>query len=243
MKQGSFRKGLIIILALAFAAGCFGCAKKVDKHKSRKKTESETYRFVATYRKDEVDEDSLGDIRTEGDLNECDPGNMLHYLGFYRGLDYVTIVFDDTSPIDLHNAELAAEMDSRMPARPARLEGVIYRESEGKKYVTFKFLTDYYDNYGEHEQIDSVGNWSRFYFPISEDEPMSFYYVIAEELPPQYDRAPEIEVGQYIQRQEIEQSYWMDYRYDRITEAYSGNTGRWEREEVTDQMTNNMPLE
>ena len=33
---------------------------------------------------------------------------MHRYIGYYQGLDFVTLVFEKKSPISLHNAELYA---------------------------------------------------------------------------------------------------------------------------------------
>lgn len=74
------RKTITAVLILSFLVFVPGCGS-IEKR-------GYTYRYVVEDSSDEITVDDLGDIRTDGDLNECNPQNMLKYEGFYRGPDY-----------------------------------------------------------------------------------------------------------------------------------------------------------
>ena len=81
-----------LILVISVLALCFsGC--------SNEKT-GFTYKFVVLEKADEVKTEDLGELRTDGDFHKVNPNNMLKYLGYYSGLDFVTLVFDQSSQMD-----------------------------------------------------------------------------------------------------------------------------------------------
>lgn len=63
-------------------------------------------------------------MNNSGEFNECNPKNMLKFEGFYRGLDFVTLVFDVSSPVGLRNVELFITNKVWLQQF---LEGILYR--------------------------------------------------------------------------------------------------------------------
>ena len=198
----------------------------------------ELHRFVAERKVDEVEEDSLGEIVTEGEFFEVNPDNMLCYKGAYKGLDYVTLVFDSSSPIDLENIELGI---SEHKYRHGYLDGILYQEKDGNKYITFKYETEFFEYPdGTVEQLDATKTAISFNLPTKAGEPMSFYLIrIKPIINTDYDAC----VSEYIQKEIVEQGNWTDYRYDVRTQYYDKETDSWREENIEDLMTDNMPLE
>ena len=182
--------------------------------------------------------ESLGEIKTDGEFREADPDNMLKYEGCYKGLDYVTLVFDDSSPITRENAELFITGEEWINSD---LEGVLYQEKGGRKYVEYAFRTRSNIKGGKSEQSDTVNIARSFKLPIKEDEPMTYYrVVIAPTKGINYFNAC---VEKCTQTGVIECSDWTDYTYDVERECYYEDSGKWEREDEKDLKTDNMPLE
>lgn len=234
----TFRKCLSVTLVSLMVMSCFaGCKKEKSAIRSGHH-DSKLYKFVVERKADEVTEDSLGDIVTEGDYYEADPRNMLSYTGAYKGLDYVTLIFDGNSPIGLDNIEMYLSKDSLLNRN---LDGILYREKDGSKYITFKYETtflEYPD--GTTEQFDSARSENSFTIPTKADEPMSYYLI---SIKPVQDSDYEAFVGEFVQKEVIEQSYWTDYKYDKVIQYYDKETGSWTEESTKDLYTDNMPLE
>ena len=140
-KNISFTTKIIVVLVLFSILLLNGCGS-IEKR-------GQTYKYVVHEKSGDVSFEDLGDIRTDGDFNKCNPKNMLKYEGFYKGPDYVTLVFDDSSPIGLRNVELFISEEVWLQQF---LEGILYRREHGKKYVGFKFKTVFH---GE-EQMDTA---------------------------------------------------------------------------------------
>ena len=228
---------LILCLTLSCFSGCNSASKKSSK-KSSKTQEAVTYRFVVLDKEDEVTEESLGDIRTDGDFTQCDSHNMLKYEGFYQGNDFVTLVFDESSKIDVQNVEMFVSERNWISSY---LEGVLYRCEDGKKYVEYKFETLEFEHEEGMVPFDSVGRNYLYKLPTVKSEPMSYYSIMIKhgQLDPGYD----CYVAECTQTSSIEQSYWTDYTYDMEIQYYHADTGKWETEKEKDCMTDNMPLE
>lgn len=233
----TFRKCLAVFLVALMAMSCFAGCKKVKSGRIRQR-DSKLYKFVVERKADEVTKDSLGDIVTEGDYYEADPNNMLCYTGAYKGPDYVTLIFDGNSPIDLENIELYISEDSLLNRN---LDGILYQEKDSSKYITFKYETkflEYPD--GTTEQFDSARSETSFTIPTKADEPMSYYIIRITPVP---NSDYEAFVGEFVQKEVIEQSYWTDYKYDKVIQYYDRETGSWTEESTKDLYTDNMPLE
>lgn len=234
----TFRKCLSVTLVSLMVMSCFaGCKKEKSAIRSGHH-DSKLYKFVVERKADEVTEDSLGDIVTEGDYYEADSRNMLSYTGAYKGLDYVTLIFDGNSPIGLDNIEMYLSED---PLLNRNLDGILYQEKGGSKYITFKYETtflEYPD--GTTEQFDSARSENSFTIPTKADEPMSYYLI---SIKPVQDSDYEAFVGEFVQKEVIEQSYWTDYKYDKVIQYYDKETGSWTEESTKDLYTDNMPLE
>lgn len=233
--SGSVKRFSVIVLALIMCASCFaGCVKK-DKDNGHSKS-SKTYRYVVLDKRDEVSKESLGDIRTDGDFNECSSKNMLDYKGYYKGLDYVTLVFDSSSPVGKENVDLFISEEIWINCY---LEGLLYREKGGNKYITFKFETCDLQYPGHVEQFNSAKNCRYFELPTEASEPMSHYFILIDSRWGDNDAS----IGECRQKEAVDQGYWTDYIYDKTAQYYYADSGKWESEISTGLMTNNMPLE
>ncbi len=229
---------IMTIIMSAFLVG--GCDMKTDNDK-----DAVTYRFVTEYkiRNGKITEDDLGDIRTDGEFVSYSPDNMLRYIGYYQGLDFVTLVFEKKSPISLHNAELYASNTDLTPTwPPVTVDGILYREECGKKYITFKFETRYHDKDGVQTQWDAVQGARCFMLPASETEPMSYFFINTGKSHNR-DENYCASAGRCTQKEVLERSYWTDYRFDMECDNYSVITNKWEHEISQDRITDNMPLE
>ena len=219
----------VILLGLITISGFSGCNMPDSLI-----GDGELHRFVTEWRADETAEDSLGEIVTEGEFYEVDPDNMLCYKGAYKGLDYVTLVFDSSSPVNVKNAELCV---SEHRNYNYFLEGVLYQEKDGNKYITFKYETIIYENGGQH---DAARGENAFILPTKADEPMSYYYIC---IKPLFNNDYEAIVSEGIQKEVVDRGYYTDYRYDETNQYYDIETNSWTEETLEDLMTDNMPLE
>lgn len=219
---------VLILSSIFLVPGCSSFEKR-----------GETIKYVVNRKSDEVSVDDLGDIRADGDFNECNPENMLKYVGYYKGPDYVTLVFDDSSPISIHNVELFISEEVWVSSF---LDGILYRNESGKKYVEFKFETVFHGS----SQMDTAKGAREFKLPTKESEYMSYYEICI--LPfvgfssIDYDAC----VAEYKQNEVVEQSgygfVWKDYKYDVVCQYYFADSDNWETEKYEDRMTDLAPV-
>ena len=231
---------ILCIMTIFMAVFAGGCDRKTDNDK-----DPVTYRFVTEYkiRNGEITEDDLGDIRTDGEFVSYSSDNMLRYIGYYQGLDFVTLVFEKKSPITLHNAELYASNNNLTPSwPPVTVDGILYREEDGKKYITFKFETRYNVSDGVQTQWDAVQGARCFILPASETEPMSYFFINTGKSY-KHDENYCASVGRCTQKDVLDRSTWTDYKYDFECDNYSVITNKWEHEILKDNITDNMPIE
>ena len=217
MKRTS--KCIALILAISVLALCFsGC--------SNEKT-GFTYKFVVLEKADEVKTEDLGEMRTDGEFHEINPNNMLKYLGYYSGPDFVTLVFDQSSPIGLLQQFH---------------EGVLYKKENGKKYVEFKFKTIFHN---KNNQMDTAKYSREFGFPYKASEPMSYYQVCILPFRGISDVEYDACVCKYVQKAVINQSgygfNWTDYKYDLELQYYFADSDKWETAMKKDMKTDHAP--
>ena len=221
-KEKIYRIVSVMLFVFAAMLNFTGCA------------DHELHRYVTEWKTDEIEEDSLGEIVTAGEFYEVDSNNMLRYKGAYKGLDYVTLVFDNSSPVNLENVELCISEQRNFNHF---FEGILYQEKDGNKYITFKYETIIYRTGGQHEATRGVNT---FILPTNAEEPMSYYLI---SIKPLFHEDYEAGVSEYIQKESVDRSYYTDYIYDVMTQYYDRETDRWTEEILEDLETNNMPLE
>ena len=233
MKKSVITKTLAVVLILSFMILMSGCGV-FEKH-------GYTYKYVVEDALDKISVDNLGDIRSDGDFNKCNPKNMLKYEGYYRGLDFVTLVFDDSSPVGLRNVELFITNKVWLQQF---LEGILYRRENGKKYVEFKFSTIIHS---ADNQMDTAKYSRGFRLPTKEAEEMSYYSITISPLPSMAfsDLKYDAFVAEYKQKEVIQQSgyglTWNDYKYDVVHQYYFADSDKWETVKEKDCMTNLAP--
>ena len=199
-KANIFRMASVIFLSYVILLNLTGCADR------------ELHRFVTEWKTDEIEEESLGEIMTEGEYCEVNPDNILSYKGTYKGPDYVTLVFDSSSPINLENVELCINEQKNYNFN---LNGILYQEKDGNKYITFKY--------------ESTQSEIAFILPTKTGEPMSYYLIC---IKPIFYKDYEANVSEYIQREVVERSYYTDYRYDVLTQYYDRESDSWTEEKT-----------
>lgn len=184
-------------------------------------------------------EAELGDIRTDGDYVGCNPDNMLKLQGVYTGPDFVTLVFDASSPVQPEQVKRYA--DTRYNGF---FQGVIYKRDLTCKYVTYQYETIIHKQ--TDEQMKTASKLS-VQFPLNDKDHESYYSVDFNGFKTRSYNPNVVEYDMCIvkktQTAVIEQSYWTDYKYDEIIQYYSHDTGKWTQKEAYDLRTNYMPLE
>ena len=188
---------------------------------------------------EDFSEAELGDIRTDGDYVGCNPDNMLKLKGVYTGLDFVTLVFDASSPVEPEQVRRFADKHYN-----AYFQGVIYKNDLACKFVTYQYKTIIF------EQTDTqmkTASKLAVQFYLSDNKPMSYYSIDFRGYKTSVKNPKMIEydlcILKRIQTGVIEESYWTDYTYDEIAQYYSHETGKWTQKETFGRRTNNMPLE
>jgi len=184
----------------------------------------------------------LGGIVMEGEFISCNSDNLLKFEGYYKTLDTITLVFGASSPINGKMLKRYADTHYN-----ANFQGVIYKSGLMHKYVTYQFEPFSYEKNGEEIHVDRA-KVRAFKFPLSDDEPQSYYYLnikgyrtykgIKDEL-----KEVDMVVSKDTQIKELNRGYYTDYMYDEILQYYNAETGKWTEKVLEDQMTNNMPLE
>lgn len=234
---------MLLVITITCFAGCRNTTAKRVKDKDDKYKTSELYRAVTKWKEDDITIDDLGsEIIIDGDFNEVDPDNMLKFKGWYKGYDFVTLVFDRSSKIEQKNVELFASEEPILSYN-GHLEGVLYQEKAGLKYLTFKFNTtilSYAD--GVDRQADTAAGYNFFTLPTKAGEPMSYYQIFISREREEHAMGEMINISECKQTQELDRSYYMDYRYDSKIQRYED--GQWsDIEQYKDNETDNMPLE
>jgi len=230
MKHG--KSLVLIVFLMAVVTVISGCWPFCEKYVTK------------SYAKNHPDfgKPDLGGIVMEGEFTSCKSDNLLKFEGYYKTLDTITLVFEASSPIDGKMCKRYAETHYNVI-----LQGVIYKRDLFHKYVTYQFEPFVYEKNGEEIHVDRAKMRS-VRFPISDDEPESYYYLdikgyrqfkgIKDEL-----KEVDMVVAKRTQKRVVEQSYWTDYVYDETSQYYNAETGKWTEKVLEDQMTNNMPLE
>jgi hypothetical protein len=223
------RKITLLITILMLVAGAFsGCRAGTRKYVSQEYLK----------RHEDFSEEELGDIRTDGDYVGCNPDNMLKLKGIYTGLDFVTLVFDASSPVQPEQARRFADKHYN-----AYFQGVIYKNDLACKFVTYQYATIIHNNGIQMKTASKLA--VQFY--LNDEEPMSYYSVDFRGFKTSVKNSKMVEYDMYIVKRKqtgvINESYWTDYTYDEIAQYYSRDTGKWTQKETLDRRTNNMPLE
>lgn len=203
---------MIMMITTIFAfSGCKKMAPLPD---------TETYKFVSP--NSSVKQDSLGDIKIEGDFYRCNAKNLLRLHGCYRGNDFITFEFGPSLPISKDNVELF-QFDQNSDC-----EGILYKQKDEKKYITLKYPSSKSVNEGSVPSKDSfcfgtVPNKSRSYYEITialGDDPSQNY---------------EYEVAKYKQTGTVQPySEICVAKYDYERETYSKENDSWEHVKETD---------
>lgn len=223
------QKSVAVIVLLSVVISIFaGCGMTAHKY------------VAARYGKDnpEFGKPDLNGIVKEGDFIACNDDNLLKFQGYYKGLDYITLVFEVSSPIDAKMVKRCAG-----ESHSGSLQGVIYDKDLDHEYVTFQYETFIYEKNGEVIQSDKTKTVNSFRFPLSDNEPASYYYLNIKGYSNNKYKDVDMVISLRTQTTVVEQSYWTDYKYDETIQYYNAGTEKWTQEEINDQMTDNMPLE
>ena len=223
------RKIALLITILMLVAGIFsGCRAESRKFVSQKYLK----------RHEDFSEADLGDIRTDGDYVGCNPDNMLKLKGVYTGPDFVTLVFDASSPVQPEQAKRFADKNYS-----AYFQGVIYKNDLACKFVTYQYKTIIHNN---GEQMKTASKLAVQFF-LNDEEPMSYYSIDFRGFKTSVKNSRMVEYDMCIVKRKqtgvINESYWTDYTYDEFAQYYSHDTGKWTQKNTMDRRTNNMPLE
>ena len=231
-----------IVLIITVLTGCSGGMRTFDLSDPIMLTMSE--KFVnQSYLKRHQDfsKKDLGGIRKDSLFTACSHENMLRFCGYYKGLDFVTLVFERESPIETDQLKRATDQGYN-----ARLQGIIYYQDPSYKYVTYQYEPAIYEKNGEPTQKSSV-NDSRFSFKLNDREAETYYQINIKGLQGKYLNYDleecDMEIRYRVQKEAIEQSYWTDYRYDETRQFYHSDSEKWNTSMVRDKKTDYMPLE
>lgn len=183
----------------------------------------------------------LGAIRTEGGFTYCSSNNMLKFRGYYRGLDFITLVFEKSSPIN--SGMLKRDADNRYSRS---LQGMIFAQDSHHKFVTYQYETAIYDKNGEPSQAKTASANS-FKFQVSDDEPETYYSINLRGYKGKYLNKDleecDMVITHRVQTEVLPQSYWTDYGYDETQQFYHADKLKWNTRDFNDKRTNYMPLE
>ena len=217
------QKGVAVIVLLSVVISIFaGCGMTAHKY------------VAARYGKDnpEFGKPDLNGIVKEGDFIACNDDNLLKFQGYYKGLDYITLVFDASSPID-------AKMVKRCAGESysGSLQGVIYDKDLDHE------STFIYEKNGEVIQSDKTKTVNSFRFPLSDNEPASYYYLNIKGYSNNKYKDVDMVISLRTQTTVVEQSYWTDYRYDETWQFYHADTEQWNTSMTQNKKTYYMPIE
>ncbi|MBO4450570.1 MAG: hypothetical protein J5777_08280 [Clostridiales bacterium] len=236
------RAVLIITLTLLMAAltGCVGGIRDIDIPGIITRTDKYVNQSYAE-RHEDFSKKDLGGIRKDSRFIYCSPENLMRFRGYYRGLDFVTLVFEAASPVETE--QLRREAEERYNIR---LQGIIYSQDPDYKYVTYQYEPLIYNVHGEPTQESSV-NDSYFTFKLNDKESETYYRINIKGLRGKYMNkdleACEMVIYHRIQTEVIEESYWTDYRYNETRQFYHADTEKWNTSVIRNSKTNYMPLE
>ena len=231
-----------IVLIIAVLTGCSGGMRSFELSDPIMLTMSE--KFVnQSYLKRHQDfsKKDLGGIRKDSLFTACSHENMLRFCGYYKGLDFVTLVFERESPVETDQLKRATDQGYN-----ARLQGIIYYQDPSYKYVTYQYEPAIYEKNGEPTQKSSV-NDSRFSFKLNDREAETYYQINIKGLQGKYLNydLEECDMTIYyrLQTEVIEESYWTDYRYDETWQFYHADTEQWNTSMTQNKKTYYMPIE
>ena len=231
-----------IVLLVAVLTGCTGGMKAFDVPDPIMLTKSEKF-INLSYQKrhEDFSKKDLGSIRKDSLFTSCSPENLLRFCGYYKGLDFVTLVFELSSPVE--SDQLKRDADERYNAR---LQGIIYYQDPNYKYVTYQYEPFIYEKNGEVTQTNTV-NDKFFTFKLNDKEHETYYRIDIKGLRGKYlnkDLEPcDMVIYYRVQTEVLEQSYWTDYKYDETRQFYHADTEKWNTSMVHNKKTNYMPLE
>ena len=231
-----------IVLIITVLTGCSDGVRTFDLPDPIMLTKSE--KFVnQSYlkRHEDFSKRELGGIRKDSRFTSCSHENLLRFCGYYKGLDFVTLVFESSSPVEIDQLKRDAEERYN-----ARLQGIIYYQDASYKFVTYQYEPKIYEKNGEPTQSNSV-NDSRFSFKLNDKEPETYYQINIKGLHGKYLNKDleecDMEIRYRVQKEVIEQSYWTNYRYDETRQFYHSDSEKWNTSMVRDMKTDYMPLE
>ena len=239
------KKAILIVSVLLLIAVLTGCSGRVsDLGVPDLFTFFRTEKFVnQSYlkRHEDFSKSELGGIRKDSRFTACSHENLLRFCGYYKGLDFVTLVFESSSPVEPDQLQRVTDQ-----VYNARLQGIIYYQDSSHKYVTYQYEPAIYEKNGEPTQKSSV-NDSRFSFKLNDRESETYYQINIKGLHGKYLNKDleecDMEIRYRIQKEAIEQSCWTDYRYDETRQFYHSDTEKWNTSMVRDMKTDYMPLE
>ena len=231
-----------IVLLVAVLTGCTGGMKAFDVPDPIMLTKSEKFVNLSYQKRNEdFSKKDLGSIRKDSLFTSCSPENLLRFCGYYKGFDFVTLVFEASSPIETD--QLKRDAETRYSAR---LQGIIYYRDPNYKYVTYQYEPFIYEKNGEVTQTNTV-NDKFFTFKLNGKEPETYYRIDIKGLRGKYlnkDLEPcDMVIYYRVQKEVLEQSYWTDYKYDETRQFYHADTEKWNTSMVHNKKTNYMPLE
>ena len=231
-----------IVLLVAVLTGCAGGMKAFDLPDPLMLTKSE--KFVnQSYQKrhEDFSKKDLKSIRKDSLFTSCSPENLLRFTGYYKGFDFVTLVFERTSPIE--SDQLKRDAETRYSAR---LQGIIYYQDPNYKYVTYQYEPFIYEKNGEVTQKSSVSG-SIFSFKLNDKEHETYYRIDINGLHGKYlnkDLEPcDMVIYYRVQTEVIDRDYYTDYKYDETRQFYHADMEKWNTSMVHNKMTDYMPLE
>lgn len=238
-------KAILIISIVLFIAILTGCSEGVTTFDLPDPIMlTKTEKFVnQSYlkRHEDFSKSELGGIRKDSRFTACSHENLLRFCGYYSGLDFVTLVFERSSPVETDQLKRDAEQRYN-----SRLQGIIYYQDASYKYVTYQYEPSIYEKNGEPTQGRSV-NDRRFSFKLNDKEPETYYQIDVRGLRGKYlnKDLEECDMVIYYRLQTgvIEQSYWTDYRYDETRQFYHADKEKWNTSMIHNKKTNYMPLE
>lgn len=231
-----------MVLLVAVLTGCTGGMKAFDVPDPIMLTKSE--KFVnQSYQKrhEDFSKKDLKSIRKDSLFTSCSPENLLRFTGYYKGFDFVTLVFERTSPIE--SDQLKRDAETRYSAR---LQGIIYYQDPNYKYVTYQYEPFIYEKNGEVTQKSSVSG-SIFSFKLNDKEHETYYRIDINGLHGKYlnkDLEPcDMVIYYRVQTEVIDRDYYTDYKYDETRQFYHADMEKWNTSMVHNKMTDYMPLE
>ena len=231
-----------ILLFISVLTGCSGGMRIIDLPDPLMIPKTEKF-INQSYlkRNEDFSKNDLRNIRKDSRFTACSPENLLRFCGYYKGLDFVTLVFETSSPVETDQLKRDAEQ-----RYSARLQGIIYYQDPYYKYVTYQYEPFVYEKNGVMTQSNTVSD-SYFKFRLNDKEPETYYQINIKGLRGKYLNKDleecDMEIRYRVQKAVVEQSYWTDYKYDETRQFYHADKEKWNTSMIHNKKTNYMPLE